>query len=61
MIWGRQQFIVMDIPDYEEADEYDFIDNDGYDPDEEEEIGLRESGMNTGVTEVGTKDVVRVK
>ena len=51
----------MDIPDYEEADEYDFIDNDGYDPDEEEEIGLRESGMNTGVTEVGTKDVVRVK
>ena len=45
----------MDIIDSEEVAEDDSIDNYGAASDEEGDIGQEEAGVNTGVTESGTK------
>ena len=61
VIEGRQQLIVTEVLDSEEAAEYGSIDDDGDYLDENGESGLEEAGVSTGVTEVGTKDVEEVQ
>ena len=55
VIKGRWRLIDMDIIDSEEVAEDDSIDNYGAASDEEGDIGQEEAGVNTGVTESGTK------
>ena len=49
--------IATDVLDSEEAYEYGSIDDDVAALDEEDESGLLEAGVSTGMTEVGTKEV----
>ena len=59
-IEGRVPFISTEIIDPEKAAEGSSIDNDGASLDEEDENGLQEAGVRTGVPELGTKEVEEV-
>ena len=60
MIERGRRLIATDTLDSGEAAEYYSIDNDGDDLGEDDESGLGEAGVSTGVTEVGTKEVEKV-
>ena len=51
VIEGRRQLIAMDIIDSEESAEDGSIDNDGAALDEEDDSGLGEMGVITGITQ----------
>ena len=55
VIEGGCRFISVDALDPEDAAEYGSIDDDGADLGEEENSGLVETGVSTGVTELGEK------
>ena len=61
VIEGRWRFIEPNVLDSEEAAEDSSIDNDGADLDEEDESGLGEAGVRTGVTQSGTEGVEEVQ
>ena len=48
---GRRRLINTDVFEYEEADEYGSIDNDGDASDEEDVSGFGDAGVRTGVTQ----------
>ena len=56
VIEGRRWFITTDVLDSEEADEDGSIDNDGASSDEEDESGLVEVGVITGVDAAETEE-----
>ena len=51
VVYGRQQLIAMDVIDTEESAEYSVVDGDGAALDEDDESGLGEVGVITGVAE----------
>ena len=57
----RRRFIDTDVPDSEEAAYYGSVDNDGVALDEEDESGLGDAGVITGVTQSGTEEVEEVQ
>ena len=57
MIEGRRKFIVTNVLDPEEVSEDGFVDNDVAESDQENERGLVEAGLKTGVTQSGTEEV----
>ena len=60
MIKGRRRLIFTNVLDSEEADKDVSIDNDGDSSDEEDDSGLGEAGVRTGVTQSGTEEVEEV-
>ena len=56
VIEGRRRLIATYFLDSEEAAEDGSIDNDGAASDEEEESGLGEAGVRTGVTQLGIEE-----
>ena len=61
VIEGRRRLIATYFLDSEEAAEDGSIDNNGTDSDEEDESGLGEAGVRTGVTQSVTEEVEEVK
>ena len=61
VIDGRRWLIAKDVLDSEEAYAYVFINNVCADFDEEDESGLVEAGVRTGVTKSGTEEVEEVQ
>ena len=57
VIEGRQWLTDTDVIDSEEAAQYGSTGKDGDYSDKEDESGLVDAGVSTGVTEVETKDV----
>ena len=51
---GKRRLTVTDVLDSEEKSDYGSIDNGGADLDEEDDSGLEEAGVRTGVTKSGT-------
>ena len=60
VILGRQLLIATENIDYQQAADYGSIDDDGADFEKEDESGLGEAVVSTGVTEVVTKEVEEV-
>ena len=60
VIEGRRSLIATNVIDSEEAAEDGSIDNYGAAFDEEDESGLGEAGVRTGVTQSGTEDMEEV-
>ena len=60
VIEGRRQLIATDVIDSEEEDEDGYIDNYSAASDEEDDIGLGEAGVRTGVAQSGTEEVEEV-
>ena len=61
VIEGRLWLIATDVLDYEEVAKDSSVDNDGSDSDEEDESGLVEAGVRTGVIQSGTEEVEEVQ
>ena len=61
VVEGRQWLIATDVIESEETVQYGSIDNYGATSDEEDESGLGEAGVRTGVTQSGPEKLEEIQ